>query len=66
MDTLLDIRFWSAGAGAVLGDQTSMHIFRSLLDRGILTSSDYAEAERLMREIYNPSVGTLFSDLALT
>ena len=46
--------------------QTSMHIFRSLLDRKIITSSDYAEAERLMREKYNPSVGTLFSDLALT
>ena len=46
--------------------QTSMHIFRSLLDCGIITSSDYAEAERLMREKYNPVVGTLFADLALT
>ena len=46
--------------------QTSMHIFRSLLDRGIITSSDYADAERLMRKKYNPAVGTLFSDLALT
>ena len=43
-----------------------MHIFRSLLDRGIITPSDYADAEQLMREKYNPIVGTLFSDLALT
>ena len=46
--------------------QTSMHIFRSLLDRGIITPSDYTDAERIMREKYNPVVGTLFADLALT
>ena len=46
--------------------QTYMHIFRSLLDRGIITPSDYTDAERIMREKYNPVVGTLFSDLALT
>ena len=46
--------------------QTSMHIFRSMLTNGIITVDDYQEAERLMREKYNPSIGTLFSDLALT
>ena len=46
--------------------QTTMHIFRSMLVNGIITSSDYEEAERLMREKYHPTVGTLFSDLALT
>ena len=46
--------------------QTSMHIFRAMLANGIITVSDYEEADRLMREKYNPTVGTLFSDLALT
>lgn len=46
--------------------QTSMQMFRSLLDKGVLTPSDYAEAERLMREKYHPAIGTLFFDLALT
>ena len=46
--------------------QTTMHIFRSMLVNGIITSSDYEEDERLMREKYHPTVGTLFSDLALT
>ena len=46
--------------------QTSMHIFRSMLANGIITQSDYKEAERIMQEKYNPTVGALFSDLALT
>ena len=46
--------------------QTSMHIFRSMLSNGIITVANYQEAERIMREKYNPTVGVLFSDLALT
>ncbi len=46
--------------------QTSMHIFRSMLTTGIITEADYKEAERIMQEKYNPTVGALFSDLALT
>ena len=46
--------------------QTSMHVFRCMLTTGIITESDYKEAERIMQEKYNPTVGALFSDLALT
>ena len=46
--------------------QTMMSLFRSMLKKGIITEIDYSKAERLMREKYNPTVGTLFSDLALT
>lgn len=46
--------------------QSSMRIFRTLLDKGIINQGDYAEAEHLMREKYHPLLGTLFADIALT
>ena len=46
--------------------QSAMHMFRAMLEKGIITRENYAEAERLMREKYKPVVGTLFSDMALT
>ena len=46
--------------------QSSMCMFRSLLANGILSREDYCEAERMMREKYNPAFGTLFSDISLT
>ena len=46
--------------------QSSMRMFRSLLDKGIISQGDYVEAEHLMREKYHPLLGTLFADIALT
>ena len=46
--------------------QATMQMFREMLERGIITRENYAEAEQLMREKYKPVVGTLFSDMALT
>ena len=46
--------------------QSSMRMFRSLLDKGIINRGDYVEAEHLMREKYHPLMGTLFADIALT
>ncbi|WP_195847813.1 SHOCT domain-containing protein [Selenomonas montiformis] len=46
--------------------QSAMRMFREMLETGIITRENYAEAERLMREKYKPVVGTLFSDMALT
>ena len=46
--------------------QSSMRMFRTLLDKGIINQGDYAEAEHLMREKYHPLLGTLFADIALT
>ena len=46
--------------------QASMRMFRLLMENGTITREDYIEAERLMKEKYNPNLGTLFSDLALT
>lgn len=44
----------------------AMHIFRSLLKKGLLTTEDYNKAEQLMVKKYKPKIGTLFSELALT
>ena len=46
--------------------QTTMCIFRSMLRKGLLTEEEYRKAERLMVKKYQPKIGTLFSDLALT
>ena len=46
--------------------QSSMKMFKGLLERGIITKTDYAKAEQLMQEKYQPVLGTLFSDMALT
>ena len=46
--------------------QSAMRMFRSLWEKGVLSREDYLEAERMMREKYNPTLGTLFSDLSLT
>ncbi len=46
--------------------QSSMLMFRSLLEKGILTSEEYDTAEQIMREKYKPIVGTLFADIRLT
>ena len=46
--------------------QTAMQMFRSLLTKGLLTKEEYTKAERMMREKYNPVVGTLFSNIELT
>ena len=46
--------------------QSSMRMFRTLLDKGIINQGDYDEAEHLMREKYHPLLGTLFADIALT
>lgn len=46
--------------------QATMCLFRSMLKKGIITKEDYQKADGIMREKYNPTVGTLFSDLALT
>ena len=46
--------------------QSAMQMFRGMLEKGIITRENYAEAERLMREKYKPILGTLFSDIALT
>ena len=46
--------------------QASMRMFRALFSQGILSREDYTEAERMMREKYNPALGTLFSDISLT
>lgn len=45
--------------------QSSMRMFHSLLDKGIISQGDYVEAEHLMREKYHPLLGTLFVDLGL-
>ena len=46
--------------------QASMLMFRSLLEKGILTAEEYKTAEQMMKEKYAPIVGTLFSDIELT
>ena len=48
------------------GYQTAMQVFRGWLVQGIITQTDYAKAEQLMREKYHPQLGTLFFDMALT
>ena len=44
----------------------SMHIFRNLLAKDILTPEEYRRAEQLMAKKYKPKIGTLFSEMALT
>ncbi|MBP3722599.1 MAG: hypothetical protein J6I62_05050 [Selenomonadaceae bacterium] len=46
--------------------QSSMQMFRSLMDKNIITKADYTTAEKMMREKYNPKLGTLFFDISLT
>ena len=46
--------------------QSSMQMFRSLMDKNIINKADYITAEKMMREKYNPALGTLFSDISLT
>lgn len=46
--------------------QMSMHMFRDLLEKSSITETDYAKAEKMMREKYNPTLGTLFFDISLT
>lgn len=46
--------------------QSAMQMFRRMMEKGIITRENYAEAEQLMREKYKPVIGTLFSDMALT
>ena len=46
--------------------QSSMHMFRALMDKNIITKADYAVAEKMMCEKYNPLLGTLFFDISLT
>jgi hypothetical protein len=46
--------------------QSTMRVFLSMLENGIITQTDYAKAQDLMREKYHPLLGTLFSDIALT
>ena len=44
----------------------SMHIFRNLLAKDILTPEEYRRAEQLMAKKYKPKMGALFSEMALT
>ena len=46
--------------------QSSMRMFKTLLENGTLTAEDYMDAERLMREKYKPVLGALFSEIGLT
>ena len=46
--------------------QSAMQVFRGMLEKGIITQDDYAKAERMMRDKYQPVLGTLFFDMALT
>ena len=46
--------------------QSAMQMFRRMMAKGIITKTDYAKAEQLMQEKYQPVLGTLFSDMALT
>ena len=46
--------------------QSSMKMFKGLMEQGFITQQNYAEAERLMREKYQPVAGTLFVDMTLT
>lgn len=46
--------------------QSAMQMFRRMMVNGIITKTDYAKAEQLMQEKYQPVLGTLFSDMALT
>ncbi len=46
--------------------QLTMGFVRSLLEKGLISSDDYAIIDTIFLEKYRPSLGTLFSENPLT
>lgn len=46
--------------------QSSMLMFRNLMNDGVISNEDYIAAEKVLKEKYNPHLGVLFFDLSLT
>ena len=46
--------------------QSTMHILRTMLSKGLIDCNEYKKTEQLMLEKYHPVLGELFSDLSLT
>ena len=40
--------------------QSTMRVFLSMLEKGIITQADYATAQDLMREKYHPGIDAQF------
>ena len=46
--------------------QSSMLMFRNLMNDGVISNEDYIAAEKILKEKYTPHFGALFFDLSLT
>jgi len=45
--------------------QASLLLAKSLCEKGLLTEDEYAVIDTILLEKYKPSLGTLFSEIAL-
>jgi ribonuclease HII len=45
--------------------QATMSLVRNMLENGLISREEYAVIDTKMREKYNPTLGTLFSDIDL-
>ena len=46
--------------------QTTMHLARKMLEKGIISEEEYRQIDTIFLEKYKPVFGTLFSDISLT
>lgn len=46
--------------------QTTMHLARKMLEKGIISEEEYRQIDIIFLEKYRPVFGTLFSDISLT
>lgn len=44
--------------------QTTMHLLRKMMERGLLSREEYADFDTMFAQKYQPIFGTLFSGLA--
>ena len=46
--------------------QATMSMVRSMLEKRLITTTEYEQINTIMREKYKPTLGTIFSDIRLT
>lgn len=46
--------------------QSTMHILRTMLSKGLIDCNEYKKTEQLMLKKYHPVLGALFSNISLT
>lgn len=46
--------------------QITMSIVKTMLKKGLISKSEYKKINKIMIEKYNPPLGELFTDIALT